>query len=132
MSYRAERLAQELKEILSVLIAQELRDPRIGFATITAVKLSPDRHYARLYVSIFGSPEEQRQTLRGLNDAAGYLRRQLGSRIRLRHLPELTFIFDPSVEHGARVEQILEEVKQEAADLPDLPSEESETNSPTS
>jgi len=128
MAYRAEKLAQELKEKLSVLIARELRDPRLGLATITNVKLSPDRRYARLFVSVLGSPEEQRQTLTALNDSAGFLRRQIGARIRLRHIPELIFVFDGSIEYGARMEQILEEVKRE---LPDLPApDESPEKSP--
>jgi ribosome-binding factor A len=128
MAYRAEKLAQELKEKLSVLIARELRDPRIGLATITNVKLSPDRRYARLFVSVLGSTEEQRQTLTALNDSAGFLRRQIGARIRLRHIPELIFVFDGSIEYGARMEQILEEVKRE---LPDLPApDESPEKSP--
>ena len=128
MAYRAEKLAQELKEKLSVLIARELRDPRLGLATITNVKLSPDRRYARLFISVFGSAEEQRQTLAVLNDSAGFLRRLIGARIRLRHVPELIFVFDGSVEYGARMEKILEEVKRE---LPDLPApDESPEKSP--
>jgi ribosome-binding factor A len=128
MAYRAEKLAQELKEKLSVLIARELRDPRLGLATITNVKLSPDRRYARLFISVFGSAEEQRQTLAVLNDSAGFLRRLIGARIRLRHIPELIFVFDGSVEYGARMEKILEEVKRE---LPDLPApDESPDKSP--
>lgn len=124
MTYRAQRLAQELREKLSLLIARELHDPRIGFATLTAVKLSPDKRYARIYLSVFGSPAEQRQTLDALNEAAGFLRRLLGPSLRLRHIPELIFVFDASVEQGARMEQILDELKlnelkEETPDEPD-------------
>lgn len=129
MTYRAQRLAQELREKLSLLISRELHDPRIGFATLTAVKLSPDKRYARIYLSVFGSPAEQRQTLDALNEAAGFLRRLLGPSLRLRHIPELIFVFDASVEQGARMERILDELnlneskldesKEETPDEPD-------------
>ncbi|MBX3278634.1 MAG: 30S ribosome-binding factor RbfA [Acidobacteria bacterium] len=111
MSYRAQRLAHELREKLSLLIARELRDPRVGFATLTGLDLSPDRRYARVYVSVFGDPAEQRRSLDALNEASGFLRRLLGASVRLRYTPELNFVFDASVEQGARMERILDELK---------------------
>lgn len=113
MSYRADKLAHELRMQISLILGREMRDPRVGFVTVTDVRLSSDLRYARVFVSVLGSVKEQQQTLVVLNEAASYIRRILSSRVRLRHSPELTFIFDESVESGARIEQVLEEVKNE-------------------
>lgn len=114
MAHGAERLAQELKTRIGEILLKEVRDPRVGFATVTSARLSPDHRYAHVYVSVLGSPEETKRTLTALNSAAGFIRRQLGSRMRLRHTPEISFEFDPSVETGARMEQLLQEVKKES------------------
>ena len=113
MSYRAHRLAQELKNEISVIVAQEVRDPRIGLLTVTEVEVSPDLRYARIYISVLGSPEEKQKTLEALASASGYIRRQIGARIKLRHTPELTFAYDESVEQGDRMMQLIEEIKKE-------------------
>ena len=94
MQYRSDRLAHELKNEVSNLIARELRDPRLGFATVTEAKVSPDLSHARIYVSVLGSTEEQRTTLAALNRASGFLRRALGTRLKLRKSPQLTFTLD--------------------------------------
>lgn len=128
MAHGAERLAQELKTRIGEILLKEVRDPRVGFATVTSARLSPDQRYAHVYVSVLGSPEETKRTLTALNSAAGFIRRQLGSRMRLRHTPELTFEFDASVETGARMEQLLEEVKKEStqAQEPHAPEDDKE------
>lgn len=126
MSYRADKLAHELKIQISLILDRELRDPRVGLVTITDVRMSPDLRYARVFVSVFGDGEERQKTLAALNQAAGFVRRQLGGRLRLRHTPEVTFSFDQSVEQGARMEEILAEVKKE---IPDLPAPEGEEES---
>lgn len=100
MSYRSHRVAEELKNEISAIIARELRDPRVGFATITEVKLSPDLRHARVFVSVFGSPQEKQETLLALNNAASFVRRLIGGRIKLRHTPDISFVYDESVEHG--------------------------------
>ena len=113
MQYRSDRVAHELKQEVSVIIAREVQDPRVGFATVTEAKVSPDLRHARVYVSIFGPPEQQRETLAALNHAAGFIRRAVSSRLRLRRSPELTFALDESVEQGARMAKLIEEVNQE-------------------
>jgi ribosome-binding factor A len=124
MAHGAERLAQELKMRIGEILLLEVRDPRVGFATVTSARLSPDHRQAKIYVSVLGSSEDVKRTLEALNKASGYIRRQLSSKMRLRHSPELTFAFDPSVETGARMEEILEEVKKETAGFsPETPSE---------
>jgi len=78
--------------------------------------MSPDLRYARVFVSVLGDEQEKQKTLAALNQAAGFVRRQLGAKLRLRHSPELTFCFDQSVEQGARMEEVLAEVKKEMPD----------------
>lgn len=113
MSYRSHRLAQELKHEISAIVAQEVRDPRVGLLTVTEVEVSPDLRYARIFVSVLGSPEEKKQTLDALAGASAYIRRQIGARIRLRHIPELTFAYDESVEQGDRMMRLIDEIKKE-------------------
>jgi ribosome-binding factor A len=113
MSFRSHRLAEELKNEISAIITQELRDPRVGFATVTEVKVSPDLRHARVSISVFGSPEEKQQTLDALASASGFIRRQIGSRIKLRYTPELSFDYDQSVEQGDRMLRLIEEIKKE-------------------
>ena len=113
MQYRSDRLAHELRNEISFIIARELKDPRVGFATITNVRVSSDLRYARVFVSVFGSPEKQKETLAALHRAGGFIRRQISGRLKLRHSPELQFSFDESIEHGARMDELLAEVVQE-------------------
>jgi ribosome-binding factor A len=114
MGYRAQRLAGELKNEISAIIAQEVRDPRVGLATITEIKVSPDLRYAKVFISVFGSPEEKRETLAALERAAGFIRRQIGARIRLRYSPEIAFAYDESVEHGDRMLRLIDDLKKES------------------
>ncbi|MCL6446674.1 MAG: 30S ribosome-binding factor RbfA [Armatimonadetes bacterium] len=111
MSYRPERLAEAIKKEVSDLLFHEMKDPRIGFVTITAVEVAPDLRTAKIYASVYGSPEEQRAAIEALQKARGFIRGELGRRIRLRYTPEITFKFDPSIARGARVMELLEEIK---------------------
>jgi ribosome-binding factor A len=120
MAHRSHRLAEELKNEISVIIAQEIKDPRVGFATVTEVKVSPDLRYARVLVSVFGSPEEKQETFEALVRATGYIRRLIGARIRLRHTPELIFAYDDSIEHGDRMMRLFDEIhKEESPESPE-------------
>jgi ribosome-binding factor A len=120
MQYRSDRLAHELRNEISVIIARELKDPRVGFVTVTKVQVSPDLRQARVFVSVLGSPEQQQETLAALKRAGGFIRRQISGRLKLRHSPELQFALDVSIEHGAKMDELLAEVRQElqAADPP--------------
>lgn len=124
MQYRADRVAHDLKQEISVIIARELHDPRVGLATVTDAKVSPDLRYARVFVSVLGSPDEQRETIAALNHAAGFIRRAIGARLRLRRSPELVFSFDESVEYGDRMERLIEEVIHERPSLESWPSDQ--------
>jgi len=110
MSHRPERLAEAIKKEMSELLREELKDPRIGFVTITWVEVSSDLKYAKIYVSVFGNKEEQKATMAALKKAQGYVRTELGRRIRLRHVPEVSFKLDSSIEHGTRVIKLLDGV----------------------
>ncbi len=108
---RIQRLNQQIREELADLLRREMRDPRLaGLISITGVETTPDLALARVYVSIFGSDDEVAEALRALQRAAGFLRRELGERVRVRRLPLLEFKFDPSIARGARIMQLLREI----------------------
>ena len=111
MTHRSQRLAEELKNEISAIIAQEIKDPRVGFATVTEVKVSPDLRHARVAVSVLGQPQERQETFDALVRATGYIRRLIGARIRLRHTPELSFAYDDSIERGERMMRLFEEIE---------------------
>jgi len=119
MSHRSHRLAEELRNEISAIIAQEVKDPRVGFATVTEVKVSPDLRHARVLVSVLGSPQEKQETFEALVRATGYIRRLIGARIRLRHTPELSFAYDDSIDHGDKMMRLFDEIKKESPENPE-------------
>lgn len=108
--HRANRLAESLKEEISQLIRMELKDPRIGFVTLTSVNVAEDLAHAKVYVSVLGTEDESKASLAALNRAAGFVRSELGKRIRLRHVPTIVFKNDPSIQHGAYIAKLLRDV----------------------
>jgi ribosome-binding factor A len=108
---RTERLAEEIREEVARIVAQ-LKDPRVGFVTVTRVSLTPDLRSARVYVGVLGDEAQQRKTLEGLEQAAGFVRRELGRRIQVRHTPELTFHYDSGLAATDRVAKILREIEE--------------------
>ncbi len=111
---RIERVNEQIKEEVAALLQREMQDPRLrGMISITGVDTSPDLRNATVRVSIMGSEEDVQQAMTALRHAAGFLRRELASRLRLRHMPELTFRLDTSIERGARVLEILREIHEE-------------------
>ncbi len=111
MSQRTERIDELLRQEIGQAIERELSDPDIGFATVTQVETSPDLSYARVWVSVIGSAEQRRATLAALRRAKAYLRRGLGSKLRLRKIPELDIRLDDSAERGTRVLHLLDELE---------------------
>ncbi len=102
------------------MIARDLHDPGIGFVTITRVEMTADLQHARIFYTTLGDAEARKQTARALARAASFMRRQIGQRLRLRRSPELEFLFDESIGHQDRVEQLLQELKSaEPGDEPD-------------
>jgi ribosome-binding factor A len=111
---RSNRISEEVKRELANIIRTELKDPRVqGLLSITSVVVTGDLRYAQVFISYYGNKEEQNEVLNTLKKAAGFLRNELGKRIRLRFVPELIFKFDDSMEHGARISAILTEINLE-------------------
>jgi ribosome-binding factor A len=102
------RVNQVVREVVGSAIATELKDPRIGFVTVTAVETSPDLRHARVYVSVLGSPEERDATLEGLNSSHGFLQGKLATELHMKRTPTLSFHYDESVERGIRVSKLLD------------------------
>jgi len=113
MSQRTERLDSQIRQELMALLQKEMKDPRIGFATITRVETARDLGHARVWVSVYGSEEERERSLEALRAAAPWLRRRLGERLRVRHVPELSLRRDGSFEAGDRVLRLLHDLAQE-------------------
>lgn len=110
--HRHERIAEEIRHEVSILLGGELKDPRIaGLVTVTEVRVTPDLRQARIFVSVMGSDAEQASTLQGLAAAAGYVRRELTQRLGLRRGPELFWILDKSEEYAEHIEELLRQVK---------------------
>lgn len=107
---RSARLGELLLAEISEVVARDLKDPRLGFITFTRVELSEDLRHAKVFASILGSEPEKARTLQGLASATGYIRRHLGRILRLRYTPELTFLIDESMEHGAKIAQLLRQL----------------------
>ncbi len=110
MSQRIARAQESVKEVIGETI-QTLKDPRVGFVTVTAVRLSADLRHARVFVSIYGTPEEQEETIEGLRSARRHLRSELGRQVRLKYTPELTIELDPVPETAERVESLLRRIR---------------------
>ncbi len=127
-TWRREQLAEVIAEELSDLIRTRMKDPRIGFASITDVELSGDLRHAKVFVSVLGAPEEQRATLQGLEHAAGFLRRELAQRLTIRHTPEILFRLDESIERGTRILQLIHEM--EAQEQPAPPGDAARAPAP--
>lgn len=111
-SRRPQRLGHEIQHEISNILARDLKDRRVGFVTVTAVEMSPDVRHARVFVSFLGRPEERVEGLRALNHAAGWIRRELGQRIRTKFLPDLVFVEDTSQEYGARIDRLLDDIRE--------------------
>jgi ribosome-binding factor A len=110
---RPDQLGRVIAQELSELMQLRVKDPRIGFASITGVTVSRDLSLAKVYVSVMGTPEEQRETMRGLRHATGFLRHELAQRLSVRHVPEIAFLLDESIARGARMLDLLNEISRE-------------------
>lgn len=131
---RPERVGEEIRQELAILLAREVHDPGIGFVTLTRTKMSPDLQLIRVYYTLIGDDRAKRDTQRALERATPFLRRHIAARVRLRRVPEIRFEFDRTVEHQDRIEQLLIDIAEErrlhpieedgapAADLPDSAS----------
>lgn len=111
MSVRANRVGEQMKKELSDIIGRKIKDPRIGFVTVTDVQVSGDLQQAKVYISVLGDEEQRENTLKGLAKAKGFIRTEVGQRIRLRKTPEIIFEWDESMEYGNRINTILHQLQ---------------------
>ncbi|PWW06441.1 ribosome-binding factor A [Paenibacillus cellulosilyticus] len=107
---RVGRVGEQIKKELSQIIQSELKDPRIGFITVTGVEVTNDLSQAKVFLSVLGSEEQKEESLKAIAKGTGFIRSELGKRMRLRHTPDLVFKFDASIEYGSRIESLLEQI----------------------
>ncbi len=110
---RVEKLQELMKQEISNMILRELKDPRIGFVTVTQVEVTGDLREAKIYVSIMGGEEQVKDSWRGLQSALGFIRREIGRRIRLRFTPEISFALDRSLDYSAHIQELLQKIRLE-------------------
>lgn len=110
---RANRVGEQMKKEIGQILQQELKDPRIGFVTVTGVEVTGDLQQAKVFITVLGNDDEKENTLRGLAKATGFIRSEVGKRIRLRKTPEIFFEFDESIEYGNRIETLLSDLNQQ-------------------
>jgi ribosome-binding factor A len=108
---RSEKVGDLIRKEISQILLEELKDPRIGFVTVTKVALSDDLRMAKVYYSVFGGEQDKEASNEGLESAKGYIKRELGRRVRLKYMPEITFMFDDSLEYGEHIEELLRDMK---------------------
>lgn len=108
---RATRVADQIRMEVADILRRKIKDPRVGFVTVTDVELSSDLRVARIFITTMQDPPAEAETFAGLNKAIGFIRSELGRRLRLRYTPELIFQKDTSAQHGERIESLLEELK---------------------
>ena len=118
MNQRMEKVQKLARQVLGELI-HDLKDPRIGFTTVTNVRISPDLRHARVLVSVMGSEEEQKETMAGLASARPFLRGEMGRQMRLKYLPELVFELDHQLDDALRVEKLLHQIHEQDGTEPE-------------
>jgi len=108
---RADRVAEAVREVIAELLLRDIKDPRIGMVTLTTVEFSDDLKHARVYFSCVGDDAARERSLKGLRSAAGFIRAQVTRRLGLRYAPDLTFLFDPSLEVAERLATLLKDAR---------------------
>ncbi|RCW51564.1 MULTISPECIES: 30S ribosome-binding factor RbfA [unclassified Halanaerobium] len=109
---RTARVGELLKKEISHIILREMKDPRIGFVSVTDVEVTGDLRQAKVFVSVYGSDKEKEETMEGLDKATGFIRKLVGERIKIYHTPELFFRYDNSIEHGVHISKIIDDLKE--------------------
>jgi ribosome-binding factor A len=109
---RAIRVGELLKEEISQIVLREMKDPRIGFVSVTDVEVSGDLRHAKVFISVYGSDKEKEETLEGLQQAQGFVRKLVGERVKIHHTPEIIFRYDDSIENGVHISEIIKDLKE--------------------
>ncbi len=113
MGLKNERVAEDLKRHIGSIIVNELKDPRISdICSVTHVELSKDFKYAKVYISIYGNDDVKTGTLSGLKNAVGFIKKSLSKKMKIKYIPEITFVLDESIENGIRISKMIEELKE--------------------
>jgi len=107
---RSSQVAEVIKREMSDIISNHIKDPRLGFITVTGVDLTDDLRYAKVFVSIFGEEDKRQESLKGLESAKGFIRREMGSRLRLRYCPDFSFKVDESIAYGDKIDRLLNQI----------------------
>ena len=110
MHKRSDKVAEAIHELVSALLVKGLKDPRVGFVTITAVKVTDDLHLATIYYTVIGTDEEKKATRHGLTSAVGFIRKEIGKALRMKYVPDVVFKYDESIEYGSRIDKLLKEI----------------------
>ncbi|MBU0573892.1 MAG: 30S ribosome-binding factor RbfA [Candidatus Margulisiibacteriota bacterium] len=113
MTGRPKRVAEAIKKEISLVLREQVSDPRIGFVSITDVEISPDLKQAKVFVSVLGDTTQRKSSLAGLNSAASFIKGEVGENLRLRYIPDLRFIYDESLERGSRVISLINKLSEE-------------------
>jgi ribosome-binding factor A len=113
LSIRSKQIGEQMKKELSEIIGRKIKDPRVGFVTVTDVEVSGDLQQAKVFISVLGDNKKREETLIGLSKAKGFIRSEIGKRIRLRKTPEIFFEFDESIDYGNRIETLLHQIHKE-------------------
>ena len=125
-SRRVERVSDLIKQQVSNIIRNDLKDPRVGFVTVTSVDLSRDLRHAKVFISVMGSDEDRSKSMEGLERASGFIRSRLGNKIRIRHIPELLFRHDDSYEYAARIDVVMKQIELETIKADELTNSDSD------
>jgi ribosome-binding factor A len=110
---RSDRVAEAIKREVSLMIYQEVKDPRVHFVTVTDVKITDDLRYAKIFVSVLGDEATRKESLEGLVNAKGFLRSELGRKIGLRYTPDIQFVLDQSLDHAIKIRTLLNSIKKD-------------------
>jgi ribosome-binding factor A len=110
-SFRLERLNESVKELLCELLLNGIKDPRVGFVTITSVKIAPDLLTAKVYFSVMGDDDEKLESRRGLESAKNFMRKTVSKELKLRHVPDFKFVYDDSLDKAIAIEEALKDIK---------------------
>lgn len=114
---RVEKVQELMKQEVSKMLLRDIKDPRIGFVTVTQVELTGDLREAKIYVSIMGSEQQTEDSWQGLQSALGFIRREIGRRIRLRFTPSISFALDKSLDYSAHIQELLNKINSEEKDI---------------
>jgi ribosome-binding factor A len=111
-SRRPQRIALQIQQEISLMISRNMKDRRVGFVTVMGVQLSPDFRHAKVFVSMMGGEDEKKESLITLNHAAGWIRHELGQRVRMKFVPDIVFLIDTSQDYGERIDKLIDEIRE--------------------